>query len=148
MALLAGRRAGADGRAEPSFFSGYAPEKLPYAIDRYVNETNRLYGVLDRQLAKTRDSGGFIAGAYSIADIASYPWVVPWKAQGQDLDDFPDLRRWFDAIRARPAVERAYELGPKYRPEPTMSEEDKKVLFGQTAAKTAALADGKGAAKP
>jgi GST-like protein len=123
-------------------FSGYAPEKLPYAIDRYVNETNRLYGVLDRQLAKMRDSGGFIAGAYSIADMASYPWIVPWKTQGQDLDAFPDLRRWFDAIRARPAVERAYELGPKYRPEPTMSEEDKKVLFGQTAASVATKATG------
>ena len=121
-------------------FSNYAPEKLPYAIDRYVNETNRLYGVLDRQLAKMRDSGGFIAGAYSIADMASYPWIVPWTAQGQNLDDFPDLRRWFDTIRARPAVERAYEIGPKYRQETTLTEEDKKILFGQTASSTAARA--------
>jgi GSH-dependent disulfide-bond oxidoreductase len=118
-------------------FNNYASEKLPYAIDRYVNETNRLYGVLDRQLAKMRDSGGYIAGAYSIADMASYPWIVPWTQQGQNLDDFPDLRRWFDAIRARPAVFRAYEIGPKYRQETTLSEEDKKVLFGQTAANTA-----------
>jgi GST-like protein len=118
-------------------FAIYAPEKLPYAINRYVNETNRLYGVLDRQLAKTRDRGGFIAGDYSIADMASYPWIVPWKAQGQDLDAFPDLRRWFDAIRARPATERAYEIGPKYRQETVMSEEDKKILFGQTAQNTA-----------
>ncbi len=118
-------------------FNNYASETLPYAIDRYVNETNRLYGVLDRQLAKMRDSGGYIAGAYSIADMASYPWIVPWTQQGQNLDDFPDLRRWFDSIRARPAVFRAYEIGPKYRQETTLSEEDKKVLFGQTAASTA-----------
>ncbi len=115
-------------------FSQYAPEKLPYAIDRYVKETNRLYGVLDGQLAKMRDYGGFVAGAYSIADMACYPWVVPWKNQGQDLDDFPDLRRWFDRVRARPAVQRAYEIGDRIRPPTTqMSEEDKKVLFGQTA---------------
>jgi GST-like protein len=121
-------------------FNNYAAEKLPYAIDRYVNETNRLYGVLDRQLAKMRDSGGYVAGAYSIADMACYPWIVPWTAQGQNLDDFPDLRRWFDAIRARPAVFRAYEIGPKYRTETTLSDEDKKILFGQTAASTAAKA--------
>ena len=114
-------------------FSQYAPEKLPYAIDRYVKETNRLYGVLDRQLAKTRDHGGFVAGAYSIADMASYPWIVPWKNQGQNLDDFPDLRRWFEAIRARPAVQRAYEIGDRIRPPAPMTEEAKKVLFGQTA---------------
>ena len=115
-------------------FAIYAPEKLPYAIDRYVKETNRLYGVLDRQLAKMRDQGGFVAGAYSIADMACYPWIVPWKNQGQNLDDFPDLRRWFDAIRARPAVQRAYEIGDRIRPPTPMSDEDKKVLFGQTAA--------------
>jgi GST-like protein len=115
-------------------FSQYAPEKIPYAIDRYVKETNRLYGVLDRQLAKTRDRGGFVAGDYSIADMASYPWIVPWKNQGQNLDDFPNLRRWFEAIRARPAVQRAYETGDKIRPPAPMTEESKKVLFGQTAA--------------
>ncbi len=115
-------------------FAIYAPEKLPYAVDRYVNETNRLYGVLDGQLAKMRDSGGFVAGAYSIADMACYPWVVPWKNQGQNLDDFPDLRRWFDAIRARPAVQRAYEIGDRIRPPKPLSDEDKKFLFGQTAA--------------
>ena len=116
-------------------FAIYAPEKLPYAIDRYVKETNRLYGVLDRQLAKTRDLGGFVAGAYSIADMACYPWVVPWKAQSQNIEDFPNLHRWFEAIRARPAVVRAYEIGDEIRPpQTTMSEDDKKVLFGQTAA--------------
>ncbi len=114
-------------------FAAYAPEKLPYAINRYVNETNRLYGVLDRQLATTKDKGGFIAGDYSIADMACYPWIVPWKTQGQNLDDFANLRRWFDAIRDRPATVRAYEIGPKYRQETTLSEEDKKILFGQTA---------------
>lgn len=115
-------------------FAIYAPEKIPYAIDRYVKETNRLYGVLDRRLAKMRDSGGFVAGAYSIADMASYPWIVPWKNQGQTLDDFPDLRRWFDAIRARPAVQRAYEIGDRIRPPTPLSDDAKKVLFGQTAA--------------
>ncbi len=113
-------------------FNVYAQEKIPYAIDRYVNETNRLYGVLDRQLAIQQESGGFIAGAYSIADMASYPWIVPWKQQGQEIDDFPHLRRWFDAIRARPAVQRAYEKGEGLRP-PEMTEEARKVLFGQTA---------------
>jgi GSH-dependent disulfide-bond oxidoreductase len=121
-------------------FGIYAPEKLPYAIDRYVKETNRLYGVLDRQLAKTRDAGGFVAGSYSIADMASYPWIVPWKAQAQNLDDFPHLRRWFDAIRARPAVQKAYEIGDAIRPPAPMSEEAKKVLFGQTADSTRAKA--------
>lgn len=121
-------------------FNNYAPEKLPYAIDRYVKETNRLYGVLDRQLATTRDSGGFIAGAFSIADMASYPWIVPWKLQDQNLDDFPDLRRWFDAIRERPAVQRAYEIGDRIRPPAPMDEAAKKVLFGQTAENTRARA--------
>jgi GST-like protein len=122
-------------------FALYAPEKIPYAIERYVKETNRLYGVLDRQLAKTNadkthaeKTGSFVAGEYSIADMAIYPWIVPWKNQGQNLDDFPHLKRWFETIRARPAVQRAYEIGPRYRPEPEMSDADKKVLFGQTAA--------------
>ncbi len=115
-------------------FSVYAKEKIPYAIDRYVNETNRLYGVLDRQLAKTRDAGGFVAGAYSIADMASYPWIVPWKRHGQNLDDFPDLRRWFDTMRARPAVQRAYEIGDRVKPPAPLSDAEKNVLFGQTAA--------------
>lgn len=78
-------------------FSVYAPEKIPYAIDRYVKETNRLYGVMNTRLGKQE----FLAGEYSIADMACYPWIVPFKAQGQNLDDFPNLRRWFDAIRAR-----------------------------------------------
>jgi len=115
-------------------FSAYAPEKLPYAIDRYVKETNRLYGVLDRRLADR----AFVAGAdYSIADMAAYPWIVPYERQGQDLADFPNLKRWFDAIAARPATIRAYELGATIRPEQTITDEQKKVLFGQTAASPA-----------
>ena len=113
-------------------FSAYAPEKLPYAINRYVNETNRLYGVLNKRLADRP----FIGGDYSIADMASYPWIVPYERQGQNLDDFPHLKRWFEAIRARPAVIRAYERGKEINSQPTMSEEAKKVLFGQTASST------------
>lgn len=114
-------------------FGLYAPEKIPYAIERYVKETNRLYGVLDRQLEKT---GAFIAGDYSIADMACYPWIVPWKAQGQTLSDFPSLARWFETIRARPATVKAYEIGDKIRPPAPLDEAAKKVLFGQTAANT------------
>jgi GSH-dependent disulfide-bond oxidoreductase len=113
-------------------FAVYAPEKIPYAIDRYVKETNRLYGVLNKRL-EGRD---FICGAYSIADMAAYPWIVPYERQSQKLEDFPNLKRWFEAIRARPATIRAYEAGkPWTRPqrEGGMSDEEKKVLFGQTA---------------
>lgn len=111
-------------------FVQYAPEKIPYAMDRYVNETNRLYGVLDRRL----DGRSYIAGdQYSIADIASYPWIVPWKRQQQNLDDFPNLRRWFDTVRARPATVRAYTKGEPYSHRPAVTEEGKKILFGQTA---------------
>lgn len=111
-------------------FSRYAPERIPYAIDRYVKETNRLYGVLDRRLA-SRD---FITGTYSIADMACYPWIVPHEAQGQDLNDFPNLRRWFNAIKARPATIEAYRKGEEIRPSDTpMTDDQKKILFGQTA---------------
>lgn len=115
-------------------FVQYAPEKLPYAISRYVNETNRLYGVLDRRLAKH----DFLAGNdYTIADMAAYPWVVPWKRQQQELDAFPSLRRWFDGIRTRPATIRAYARGEPFTSRPAVTEEGKKILFGQTAATTA-----------
>jgi GSH-dependent disulfide-bond oxidoreductase len=110
-------------------FAAYAPEKLPYAIERYVKETNRLYGVLDKRLAD-RD---FVAGAYSIADMAAYPWIVPYERQGQKLEDFPNLKRWFGAIRARPAVERAYARAQAINAQPTVTEESKRGLFGQTA---------------
>jgi GSH-dependent disulfide-bond oxidoreductase len=86
-------------------FSQYAPEKIPYAIDRYVKETGRLYAVLNKRLSDRE----FVAGAYSIADIAAYPWIVPYERQGQNLADFPHLQRWFDAIQSRPATKRAYE---------------------------------------
>ena len=111
-------------------FRNYAPEKIPYAIDRYLKETNRLYGVLDRRLSDRE----FVAGAdYSIADMASYPWIIP-EAQGQDLADFPNLARWHAAIKARPATQRAYAKGKEVNPQQApMSEEAKKVLFGQTA---------------
>jgi GST-like protein len=108
-------------------FSQYASEKIPYAIERYVKETERLYGVLDDRLEGRR----FIAGDYSIADMACYPWIVPHENQGQRLEDFPNLARWFAAIRERPAVVRAYELAKEVRTAPVMDDEAKKVLFGQ-----------------
>jgi GSH-dependent disulfide-bond oxidoreductase len=112
-------------------FAHYAPEKLPYAIDRYVNETNRLYGVLNKRLADR----AFVAGDYSIADMACYPWVVPYKNQSQDIDTFPHLKRWFETIQNRPATIRAYERGKEINSAaPGMTEEARKVLFGQTAA--------------
>jgi GST-like protein len=113
-------------------FSGYAPEKLPYAIDRYVNETNRLYGVLNRRLADR----AYVAGDYSIADMAAYPWIVPYERQGQKLEDFPHLKRWFETIKARPATLRVYEGEKETNSNlgKTFTDEQKKVLFGQTAA--------------
>ena len=111
-------------------FGLYAPEKLPYAINRYVNETNRLYGVLDRRLQGRE----FIAGQhYSIADMACYPWVVPWQRQQQNIEDFPNLSRWLRAIEQRPATRRAYAQGEPYSRRATSTEEGKKILFGQTA---------------
>ena len=111
-------------------FSHYAPEKLPYAIDRYVKETNRLYGVIDRRLADRE----FLAGDYSIADMAAYPWIVPYERQGQDLNEFPNLKRWFNAIQGRAAVQSAYEKGKAINAGPTVNAESAKILFGQTAA--------------
>jgi len=110
-------------------FSQYAVEKIPYAIDRYRNEVNRLYAVLNKKL-KGRD---FIAGEYSIADMACYPWIVPYERQGQKIEDFPDLKRWFEAIKARPATVRAYELAKSINTAPSITEESRKILFGQTA---------------
>ncbi|QJU58011.1 thiol:disulfide oxidoreductase [Sphingomonas sp. AP4-R1] len=116
-------------------FSQYAPEKIPYAIDRYVKETNRLYGVLDRRLADR----AFLAGRdYSIADMAAYPWIVPHERQGQKLEDFPNLERWFGAIAARPATVAAYAKGEAIRASGhQMTDAEKKILFGQTAATSA-----------
>jgi len=112
-------------------FSQYAADKIHYAIDRYVRETNRLYAVLDKRLADRE----FVAGPYSIADMASYPWIVPHERQGQKLEDFPNLKRWFATIRARPATVRAYEKGKAINPNPGIrTEEEKRLLFGQSAA--------------
>lgn len=111
-------------------FSRYAPERIAYAVDRYVKETNRLYGVLDKRLADRE----FVAGAYSIADMACYPWVVPHEAQGQNLADFPHLKRWFETIKGRAATQRAYALAADFDTNTEMTEERRKVLFGQTAA--------------
>ena len=108
----------------------YAPEKIPYAIERYGREVNRLYGVLDAQLART---GHFVAGTeYSIADMAIFPWVRTYKAQQLPLDEFPQVRRWYDAVFERPAVRRGVDLGKELRA-PKMDEEARKALFGQTA---------------
>jgi GSH-dependent disulfide-bond oxidoreductase len=87
-------------------FAVYAPEKVPYAIERYVKETARLYGVLNRRLSDR----AYIAGDYSIADMACYPWIVGHETQGQNLDDFPHVKRWFEQVRDRPAVQTAYQL--------------------------------------
>jgi GST-like protein len=110
-------------------FNVYAPEKVPYAIDRYTRETHRLYGVLDRRLADRN----FIAGDFSIADIACYPWIVPHEAHGQNLNDFPHLTRWFETIATRPATLRTYDgVENVYAPrQQTISEEERRVLFGQ-----------------
>ena len=118
-------------------FRNYAPEKIPYAIERYERETARLYGVLDKRLADR----AFLAGAdYGIADMASYPWIVPHGNQGQSLDDFPHLKRWFQAVAARPATVAAYEKGRALNTTPTVTEASRKILFGQGPATAAATA--------
>ena len=109
-------------------FSVYAPEKIEYAINRYVNETRRLYGVLNKRLSGRE----FICGEYTIADMACYPWIVPHERQGMDLKEFPDLEAWFERIRERPAVIRAYARADEVNKQPTVNdEESRKVLFGQ-----------------
>lgn len=110
-------------------FTQYAPEPIPYAIDRYVKETGRLYAVLNKRLADRE----FIAGEYSIADMACYPWIVPHQRQRQELADFPHLQRWFESIRERPATRRAYEISAEINTAPVVSEEAKRILFGQDA---------------
>ncbi|MDB5701208.1 MAG: thiol:disulfide oxidoreductase [Sphingomonadales bacterium] len=110
-------------------FNVYAPEKIPYAIDRYVNETKRLYGVLDKQLADNE----YVAGDYSIADMAIYPWIVPYENHKQVLTDHPNLKRWFDLVAARPAVASVYaNKDAIYGARPvTMSDEEREILFGK-----------------
>ena len=111
-------------------FKIYAPEPVPYALDRYVREVRRLYGVLDKRLMDRE----FVAGEFSIADVACYPWIVPYRSHGQNLDDFPNLKRWFGAIAARPAtikayagIEDAYQTSVSHK----LTAEERKVLFGQ-----------------
>jgi GST-like protein len=109
-------------------FRVYATEKIPYAIDRYVRETGRLYAVLNRRLADRE----WIAGPYTIADMACYPWIRP-ERQGQNLEEFPHLKRWHAAVALRPAVARAYAIAAKFSTQPAVSdEESRRILFGQS----------------
>lgn len=108
-------------------FKLYAPETIPYAIERYAKEAHRLYGVLDRQLDKT---GAFVAGDYGIADMACFPWILTHKAQGITLDDYPHVRRWYAQIRARGAVQAGLAVGKAERRTGPMDEETRRNLFG------------------
>ncbi|BAQ64301.1 glutathione S-transferase N-terminal domain-containing protein [Geminocystis sp. NIES-3709] len=110
-------------------FGLYAPEKIPYAVDRYVKETNRLYGVLNKQL----EGKDYIVGEYSIADMACYPWIVPYVNQQQDITQFPYLEAWFKRMGEREAVIRAYQQAEQFKNQPTVTEESRSILFGQTA---------------
>ena len=109
-------------------FRLYAPQKIPYAVDRYTNEAKRLYGVMNKRLAKTK----YIAGAeYTIADIAIFPWLRSWEKQGIDWVDYPHLKGWFDEISARPAVQRGVEVLASRR-KPLVDDKAREVLFGST----------------
>jgi GST-like protein len=111
-------------------FRIYAPEKIPYAVDRYTNETNRLYGVLDKRLADRE----FVAGAYSIADMAIVGWAKLWERQGQDIEDFPHVKRWLDTVLARPAVRRGIAINAEQRNANDLKDPAvQAVLFGQRA---------------
>jgi GSH-dependent disulfide-bond oxidoreductase len=110
-------------------FRNYAPEKIEYAINRYVNETGRLYAVLNKRLADRE----FIAGDYSIADVAAYPWIVPHESQSQKLEDFPNIQRWFETIKARPATIRAYEKAEAFKNQALDIEKSRNFLFNQSA---------------
>lgn len=114
---------------QANHFRNYAADKIAYGIKRYTDEVNRLYGVMNIQLAAHE----FLAGDYSIADMASWPWVILYERMGQDLNEFPHLKRWVDTVGARPAVVKGKAVGQEFRAE--MSEEAKKVLFGQRARK-------------
>ena len=111
-------------------FVQYAPERIPYATERYVKETARLYGVLNKHL---NDGRAYIAGDYSIADMACYPWIVPHTRQQQNLADFPHLAAWFERVAQRPATQRAYALAKTINTAPTVDAASKSVLFGQDA---------------
>jgi GST-like protein len=111
-------------------FVQYAPERIPYAMERYVKETSRLYGVLNKHLA---DGRAFIAGDYSIADMACYPWVVPHERQQQRLSDFPNLAKWFERVAQRPATVKAYEIAKSINTTPSVNADSRALLFGQDA---------------
>ena len=115
-------------------FRIYAPEKVPYAINRYTNEVNRLYGVMDKRL----EGREFLAGDYSIADMASIGWVTNWERQGQDMTEFPNLSSWQDRLLARPAVKRGLEIGIEKRKQMQLDTDKEKqnILFGQKARKS------------
>ena len=119
-----------------SHFVNYAPEKIEYALERYGNEYNRLLGVMEHRLAD-RD---YLAGDYSIADMASWPWVLPYKRFGQSLDEFPRLKLWFETIGERSAVQRGRNLGKEWIGDGPPDEEARKHLFGQTAERIDELA--------
>lgn len=110
------------------FFSQYASETIPFAIDRYVNETARLYKVLNQQLAGQQF---IVRNEYSIADMACYPWIALHQRQQQDLGNFPHIKRWMESLQTRPAVIRANEIAEKMNTETIMTEEAKKILFGR-----------------
>jgi GST-like protein len=109
-------------------FRLYAPEKIPYAIDRYTNEARRLYGVIDKRLSKSAWLG---CDEYSIADIATFPWLRSWKNQGVVLDDYPHLQSWFERIEARPAVQRGVQVLADQRRQLT-DDKARDILFGKT----------------
>jgi GSH-dependent disulfide-bond oxidoreductase len=112
-------------------FRQYAPEKIDYGIARYTNEVNRLYGVMNKRLADR----AFLAGEYSLADIACIGWVIPHERQGQNLDDFPNLKRWYESVKERPAVRAGIEVGKELRQTLDLSKDKaaQAVLFGQKA---------------
>jgi len=109
-------------------FRIYAPEKIAYAVDRYSNEARRLYGVIDKRLARSPWLGG---REYSIADIATFPWLRSWENQGVVLDDYPHLKAWFERIAARPAVQRGVKVLAEYR-KPIRDAKEREILFGAT----------------
>jgi GST-like protein len=109
-------------------FRQYAPEKIQYAIDRYTNEAGRLYRVVNKRLSDHE----YIAGDYSIADMAIYPWLQPWERQGQNLEDFPHIKRWFSLLGARPAVQKGMQVLADKRRAGPMDDKQKEVLFGKT----------------
>ena len=112
-----------------SHFVNYVQEDVPYAHRRYANEYDRLLAVMDVRL-RNRD---FLAGDYSIADIASFPWVLPYRRLGNDLDNFPNLRRWFDTLKERPAVQRGVNLGKGWRGNEAKNEKARAMMFDQNA---------------